>query len=190
MQRGFPGDGIVKNLPANARETMSLTPGSGRSHGVGHGTPLQHSCLENSVDRGAWRATVLGAAESQTWLSDWAYKSPLSENIIPFTWTHSLEEICAAIRKQIVLLGSFICPNVQLNHTLSPFHIQKSSWIFSKETSKDCLKLSKLWLWKFYLGCWIFPKLHFQLEPHVAYTVSTKCSPLYNLNYMQPFLTK
>ena len=133
-------------------------------------------------------------SQSQTWLSDWAYtkyKSPLSENIIPSP-EHSLEEICTAIRKQIVLLGSFICPNVQLNHTLSPFHIQKSSWVFSKETSRDCLKLSNLWLWKFYLGCWIFPKLLSQLEPYVAYTVSTKCSPLCNLNwnYMQPFLTK
>lgn len=102
------------------------------------------------------------------------YKSPLSENVILFTWAHGLEEICAAARKRImcflnrVLPSSFICPNVQLNHTLSPFHIQKSSWVFSRETSRDLPKPSNLWLWKFYLGCWLFPKLHFQLEPHVA----------------------
>ena len=67
MQRGFPGDGLVKNPPANARDTMSLIPESGRSHGVENGNPLQYSCLENSVDRGA---PVLGATKSQTQLSD------------------------------------------------------------------------------------------------------------------------
>ena len=47
---------VVKNLPANAgdtRETGSI-PGSGRSPGVGNGNPLQYSCLENLMDRGAW----------------------------------------------------------------------------------------------------------------------------------------
>ena len=51
------GDSVVKNLPANARDA-SLIPGSGRSPGEGNGNPLQYSCLENSMDRGAWRATV------------------------------------------------------------------------------------------------------------------------------------
>ena len=46
---------VVKNLPANARDIrdIGLIPGSGRSPGGGHGNPLQYSCLENSVDRGA-----------------------------------------------------------------------------------------------------------------------------------------
>ena len=44
-------------------------PGLGRSPGGGNGHPLQYSCLENSMDRGAWRATVRGAAKSQTQLS-------------------------------------------------------------------------------------------------------------------------
>ena len=47
-----------------------LIPGLGRSLGEGHGNPLQYSCLENPMDRGAWRATVHGVAESQTRLSD------------------------------------------------------------------------------------------------------------------------
>ena len=57
---------VVKNLPANAgdiRDTGSV-PGSGRSPGGGHDNPLQYSCLENSMDRGAWRATVHGVTES------------------------------------------------------------------------------------------------------------------------------
>ena len=59
---------VVKNPPANAgdiRDAGSI-PGSGRSPGGGHGNPLQYSCLENPVDRGAWRATVRGVTKSQT----------------------------------------------------------------------------------------------------------------------------
>ena len=48
---------MVKNLPANAGDG-GLIPGSGRSPGEGNGNPLQYSCLENSMDRGAWWATV------------------------------------------------------------------------------------------------------------------------------------
>ena len=52
----FPGSKVVKNLPANAGDArdMGSIPGSGRSPGVGNGNPLQFSCLENSMDRGAW----------------------------------------------------------------------------------------------------------------------------------------
>ena len=43
-----------------------MIPGLGRSPGAGHGNPLQYSCLENLMDRGVWRATVHGVAESDT----------------------------------------------------------------------------------------------------------------------------
>ena len=51
---------VVKNLPANARDTRDTGPntGLGRSPGEGHGSPLQHSYLENPRDRGAWQATI------------------------------------------------------------------------------------------------------------------------------------
>ena len=64
---GFPRSAVVKNLPANAgdAEAMSLIPGLGRSPGVENGNALQYSCLENSVDRGAWQATVHVVAKSQ-----------------------------------------------------------------------------------------------------------------------------
>ena len=63
---------LVKNPSANAGETrdMGSTPGSGRSPGEGNGNLLQHSCLENLINRGAWQATVHGVAKSQTQLSD------------------------------------------------------------------------------------------------------------------------
>ena len=49
---GFPSGAVVKNLPADAEDSGSI-PGSGRAPGVGNGNPLQNSCLENSMDRGA-----------------------------------------------------------------------------------------------------------------------------------------
>ena len=59
---------VVKNLLANAQDIRDpgSIPGFGRSPGGGHGNPLQYSCLENPMDRGAWRATVHGIAKSQT----------------------------------------------------------------------------------------------------------------------------
>ena len=57
--RSFPGGSVVKNLPANAGDLSSI-PGLGRSLGEGHGNSLQYSCLENSMDRGAWQAAVWG----------------------------------------------------------------------------------------------------------------------------------
>ena len=73
--QGFPGGTVVKNPPANAgdpRDTGSI-PGSGRSPGVGNGSPLQYSCLKNSMDRGAWRAALHWIAKIWTWQSNWAH---------------------------------------------------------------------------------------------------------------------
>ena len=62
----FPGGTGVKNLPADAEDArdMGSIPGSGRSPGEGNGKPLKYSCLENSMHRGAWQATVHGVAKS------------------------------------------------------------------------------------------------------------------------------
>ena len=59
---------VVKNLPANAGDIRDVgsIPGLGISLGGGHGSPLQYSCLENSMDRGAWWATVHRIAKSWT----------------------------------------------------------------------------------------------------------------------------
>ena len=59
---------MVKNLPANSGDArdVDLIPGSRRSPGGGHGNPFQFSCLENSMDRGAWQTTVHGVAKSWT----------------------------------------------------------------------------------------------------------------------------
>ena len=72
---GFPGGTVVKNMPANAGDARDtgLTPGSGRSPRRRHGNPLQYSCLENPMNRGAWWATVLGVTKSQAVLSTHAW---------------------------------------------------------------------------------------------------------------------
>ena len=63
---------MVKNPPANVGDIRDagLSPGSGRSPGDANGNPFQYSCLENSMDREAWQATVCGVTKSQTQLSD------------------------------------------------------------------------------------------------------------------------
>ena len=58
------------NWPTMDEGDLSLIPGLGISPAGGHGKPLQYSCLQNPMDRGAWRATVHGVAKNQTPLSD------------------------------------------------------------------------------------------------------------------------
>ena len=66
---GLPWWSVVKNLPVNVGDVSSV-PGWGRCPGEGNGNPLQYSCLEHSMDRGAWRATVHRVAKSRTQLSN------------------------------------------------------------------------------------------------------------------------
>ena len=67
---GFPGGLAVKESACNAGATgeMGSIPGLGRCPGGGHGNPLQYSCLENPIDRGAWWAIVHRVTKSWTWL--------------------------------------------------------------------------------------------------------------------------
>ena len=68
MARAFQVALVVKNSPANVGDTgdMSSISGLGKSPGEGNGNLLQYSCLENSMDRGAWQDTVHGVAKSLT----------------------------------------------------------------------------------------------------------------------------
>ena len=67
----FPGELVVKNLPANVGNTkdVGLILWSGRSPRGGHGNPLQYSCLENPMYRGGWQAIAHGVAKNQTHLN-------------------------------------------------------------------------------------------------------------------------
>ena len=66
---GFPGVSDCKESAHSVGDLHSI-PVLQRFSGEGHDNPLQYSCLENPMDRGAWQATVYGVAKSQTWLSD------------------------------------------------------------------------------------------------------------------------
>ena len=70
--KGFPGGSEVKASACNAGELGSI-PGLGRSPGEENGNPLQYSCLENPMDRGALWAIVHRVAKSQTRLSDFTF---------------------------------------------------------------------------------------------------------------------
>ena len=66
---------MIKNLPANAGDIrgMGSIPGLGRSPGERNGYPLQYSCLQNSMDRDAWRAAVHGVTKSRAQLNDYTF---------------------------------------------------------------------------------------------------------------------
>ena len=75
---GFPGGSDGKESACSAEEPGSI-PGSGRSSGEGNSNPLQYCCLENSMDREAWWATVHGVAKSQTWLNMHTHTGQMSD---------------------------------------------------------------------------------------------------------------
>ena len=74
----------VKNPPANAEDIrdMGLIPGLGRSPGGEHGNPLQYSCLENPMDRGAWRAIVHVGAKNRTPLKQLSMHAYTHEHLL------------------------------------------------------------------------------------------------------------
>ena len=85
MERGikhgpsFPGGSDSRASARNVGD-LGLIPGSGRSPGEGNGNPLHYSCLKNSMDKGAWQATVHGIGKSQTQLSSFTFS--LSKEIL------------------------------------------------------------------------------------------------------------
>ena len=110
---------VVKNPPANAGGAgdVDLIPGSGRSPGGGNGNPLQDSCLEEPVDRGAWRANSLwGSQELDT--TDSARSSTAASNLVTtiriysglpciyYSFTHILTEFSKQPMNQVLLLSS------------------------------------------------------------------------------------
>ena len=83
--RDFPGSSVVKNPPANVGDVgdSGSIPGSGRSPGGGNGTPLQYTCLENPMDRGAWRTAVHRVTKSRTPLNEYAHPYHIKVGTVP-----------------------------------------------------------------------------------------------------------
>ena len=80
---GLPSGSVVKNSSAVQEPWVRSIPGSGRSSGEGKGDPLQYSCLENPMDRGAWQVTVHGVARVRHDLATKPPPAPLFEFILP-----------------------------------------------------------------------------------------------------------
>ena len=101
--RDFPGSSVGKESACNTGDTGSV-PELGRSHGEGPGNPLQYSCLENCMNRGAWHAIANGVAESRTQLKR------LSRHV------HTCECVCVALHADIFFQTSgrerIECPDV------------------------------------------------------------------------------
>ena len=85
---------VVKNLPVNAGDTKDLgsIPGLGKSPGVGNGTPLPNSCLEDPMGRGAWGAIVHGATKSQVRLTTHTHTHTHTQHSRKFLPIHKCQE--------------------------------------------------------------------------------------------------
>ena len=106
VSQGFPGDASGKEPTCQCKRERNADsiPGSGRFHRGGHGNPLQRSCPENPMDRGAWRATAQGVAKSQTRLSTHAHKSSRDSFLsMFFLWTGHVSCL-------------FVCPVIFVEH--------------------------------------------------------------------------
>ena len=98
---------VVKNLPAHAGDIRveGSIPGLGRSPGRGHGNPLQYSCVENPMDRGAWQATVHGVTKVG---QDSATKPPIVLSIIlNMTITFSIPREMSELLKAFVSFSRY-----------------------------------------------------------------------------------
>ena len=145
-----------KESACNAGDLGSI-PESGRSSGEGNGNPLQYSCLENSMDRGAWWATVHGVTKSQTRLR--------------LTYTHRLpsgaasgrrnSSVLAELQTEYVILNMFLAPPIYLSRLLFSL-LMLMDWptrdlgTFLPSVSKGCLLFktpgaSVLWNSDFFL---------------------------------------
>ena len=133
LPRLFP---VVKNPPANARDAgdMGSVPGSGRCPGAGHGNPFQYSCLENHMDRGAWRTIVV----SQRISHDWAPMRGMAKSVPMNQFSTVLILLFANINHcgfkichyyLILLISSLISPSIfKYQSDVFYFNLFSPSW--------------------------------------------------------------
>ena len=96
---------VIKSPPAHAGDAV-LIPGLGRSPGEGNGNPLQYSCLENPMDRGAWWATVHGITKSWTWLK---WLSAHAYQVNHWYFSPSLPSLHIVLLYSFISLFFFLC---------------------------------------------------------------------------------
>ena len=113
----FPDGSAGKESACNAGDTgdTGLTPGLGRIAGGGNKNPLQYSCLGNPIDRGDWRATVHGVAESRAWLSTQAWHVACAPHLCFLTILDHLPLSLSCLTPQGSVLASFFLLSVILS---------------------------------------------------------------------------
>ena len=138
---------VIKNPPANAG--VGLIPGLRRFPGVRNGKLLQYSCLENSMDRGTWWATVHEVSKTQTWLSNWAYTHTHTHSYHrAFKKNVQLRQLTKKIHRwqmkktlHIIIIRKM--PNVRLNIKHWQHQMLRSMWnirnlFISGKNTKGC----------------------------------------------------
>ena len=97
----FPGGSVVNNPPANAGDAgdAGSIPGSGRSPGEGNGNPLEYSCLENPMEREAWRTTFHGVTKSRIQLSRHTHTQGIQHLVKVFTQVFTSTKLLKIILK-------------------------------------------------------------------------------------------
>ena len=108
---GLPGGSDSKAYAYNAGDLASI-PGSGRFLGEGNWYPFQYACLENPMDRGAWRATIQGVAKNQTQLRDYTFIFDLKELTACHLELMYLFVTVRCLRFQIENVNEYICFNI------------------------------------------------------------------------------
>ena len=153
----------VKNLPANAGGTRhrGSIPGSGRSPGVGNGTPLQYSCLENSMTQEPG-GLVHGVTKSRTWPNDWPCMSHTCSRRISFPhYTDGLMHVqWWGVRILTSLVGSscylvqisFLCGHKELD-TTEQLSSSRELPLFIKQTVQQLLNLQSCFSFS-EANCW------------------------------------
>ena len=128
QEEGFLGDTVVKNPPAGF---VGSFPGLGRSPGEGNGNPLQYSCLENSMERGAWWVIVHGVAESDM--------TEHASHVYTHTHTHTYTHRGGQ-------LGSdHISQYNKLNYRAGAWTMLELTFTFQYDL--DCHTHAAIWLW-------------------------------------------
>ena len=147
---GFPGGSEGKASACSARDLGSI-PESGRSPGEGNGNPLQYSCLENPMDRGAWQATVHRVANSQTRLSNFTFLF-LSCSLFLFSdqvvshslWLHGLQHtrlLCPPLSPGVCPSS---CPLNQWCHPTISSSVTLLSFCLQSFPASGCFSMSQL----------------------------------------------
>ena len=124
---GFPGGLMVKNLPAMQETWVGTIHGLGRSPGEGNGNPLQYSCLENPMDRGDWRTTVHGVAESD--VTEWL--------TFPLAFIYSPTEDYLSCFQVLAIMNKHQCAGFCVDISFQLFQVEFSFKIRNSQINVD-----------------------------------------------------